>query len=184
MINFFFFSLGIIVGVGIFIFINLMSDRKIFRSNTNYFKIILNSLNSANFLSRVNNEVQISIDIGEKLTLFYIIDKNDIVIFNGNKCVKTSFNSDKIVISDIILKIYEKWGDIINNTININGSLVDTTTYNRIVGNLNNQMGSMKIKNPKKKIRLDDVLDKINDVGINSLSLEEKNFLKNFNNGN
>ncbi len=172
------FLLGIAVGFLLVDYTSKRINQKKFNQNTEFFNLILKSLSNAKFISRINNNVEISIDLlNDKISLYYILNKNDIVIFRGQECIKTSDNSDRKVIDKIIYEILLKWKDRINSIVNMNGSIIDKNTYTRIVNNTKNDQNELN-----KILSLDDILDRINEIGFEKLSNEEKEYLRGFGN--
>jgi hypothetical protein len=176
------FSLGAIFGLYLFKIILDLADTKIFNQNSDYFRIVLDHMKkNGKFMSRVNNYVEISIEIpNDRISLIFLIDKNDVAIFRNSECIKSSHNCDRSIIDDIISEIIFRWGNRINVVVNMNGSVLDKNTYKRIIGNLSYQgVGDILPKKLKPILKLDDILDKINDIGIDGLSDDEKEYLKN-----
>lgn len=172
---------GIASGLLLYRYIFYLSTLSITRQNSNYFKLILDNLKkNGKFVSRVNNNVEVSIDLpSDKITLYFTIDKNEIFIFKNQSCIKSSSEYvRREIIDSIISEIKIRWDDRINNVVNMNGALLDKKTYTRIINNLSYQ-GNYQTYSTKNVLNLDDILDKINEVGVDRLSEEEKEYLKN-----
>ena len=157
-------------------------EKKNYDRNTNFFKEIYTSLlSTGKFLSRVNDNIDVSIILdGKTHNLIYIMDKSEIAIFLGKDCLSISsgMRVDRKIIDKIISEINSRWSKKIKSVVNINGSIIDSATYNRITSNfpLDEEVNSSK----KISFDLDDILDKISQVGYDNLSDSEKEFLTKF----
>jgi len=179
LLNLMCFLFGVVGGLLLYRYIFYLSTLSISRQNSKYFKLILDNLKkNGKFISRVNNNVEISVDLPtDKITLYLTLDKSEIFIFKNQICIKSSSESvEREIIDSIILEIKDRWNSKINNVVNMNGSLLDKKTYTRIVNNLSYQ--SQQEYPMKNILNLDDILDKINEVGLDKLSEEEKEYLK------
>ncbi len=151
------------------------------------------------FRTRVNDMVYLSVNIEEHgdVDLIYLIDKDDIAIFQETKCLYTSDGIDKSLINEIISTIYKIYGKKINDVVEILGFTFYREEFEKsfnikfedlkksnLFGNLINEIDEIdKIKNEnKKKFNIDEILDKISAFGIASLSIEERLFLDNYSN--
>lgn len=181
--NILFFIFGILIGfVLCLLALNYhvkMNNIKSFNSNTNFFKSILKSIKeNGRFIGRINNNVEISIDLsGDRLSVFLLMDKSDIIVLREQECIKISENSDPLVIKDIVSEIISKWKDSIYTVINMNGTIIDRSTYFRITNNFSIHQEEPNIKY-KKVFNLDEILDRIGEIGFDNLSEEEKDYLK------
>jgi len=122
------------------------------------------------------------------IDLIYMIDKNDIAIFRNDKCIYLSNNVDEVLVSSIIKSIIDRYNKDINDVVNILGFLVSKEYFESYTGF---KVGDIKIsykdgynigmKNLSKKTRsifsIDDILDKIGQFGIESLTPDERKFL-------
>ncbi len=172
---------GIASGLLLYRYIFYLSTLTIARQNSKYFKLILDNLKkNGKFISRINNNVEVSVELpSDKITLYFTIDKNEIFVFKNQNCIKSSSEYVKRgIIDSIISEIKLRWDEKINNVVNMNGALLDKKTYTRIINNLSYQ-GSSETFPIKNVLNLDDILDKINEVGVDKLSEEEKEYLKN-----
>lgn len=151
------------------------------------------------FKSRVNDMVYISVqldDIGT-VDLIYLMDKDDVAIFQDTKCIYTSDGIDKSIINEAINVIYKLYGKKINDVVEILGFVfyreefeksfnikVEDLKKANLFANLENEIGEIdKIKtNNSKKFNIDEILDKISAFGIASLTIEERLFLDNYSN--
>jgi hypothetical protein len=181
---FFGFLMGAAFGILLIRYLMKLNDVKIFNQNSDFFRSVLHSIKAnGRFIGRINNNVEISIDLsGDKLSIFLVMDRSDIAIFRGPECVRTSDNSDDDVIRSIVAEILSRWKNNISDVINMNGSIIDRNTYMRITKNLSYQQDSniySPHNNTQKIFILDDILDRINEVGFDNLSTDEKEYLKN-----
>ena len=151
------------------------------------------------FKTRVNDMVYLSVSLEEHgdVDLIYLLDKDDIAIFQDTKCLYTSDGIDKSLVDEIISTIYKIYGKKINDVVEILGFVfyreefensfnikVEDLKKSNLFSNLSNDMGEIeKIKNEnKKRFNIDEILDKISSFGIASLTIEERLFLDNYSN--
>jgi hypothetical protein len=151
------------------------------------------------FRTRVNDMVYLSVNIEEhgNVDLIYLMDKDDVAIFQQTKCLYTSDGIDKSLIDEIISTIYKIYGKKINDVVEILGFVfyreefensfnikVEDLKKSNLFSNLSNDMGEIeKIKTEnKKRFNIDEILDKISSFGIASLTIEERLFLDNYSN--
>ena len=151
------------------------------------------------FKTRVNDMVYLSVSLEEhgEVDLIYLLDKDDIAIFQDTKCLYTSDGIDKSLVDEIISTIYKIYGKKINDVVEILGFVcyreefensfnikVEDLKKSNLFSNLSNDMGEIeKIKTEnKKRFNIDEILDKISSFGIASLTIEERLFLDNYSN--
>jgi hypothetical protein len=133
----------------------------------NTFEEILNDSAHLSFLKRINSQVYLKYRDWEVL---YHLERKVINIFKGEDCLATSSQISKSkVIKKFIKLIENKWSYDIQNIVTI-----DNIKYsaNLVKGYSTETI----IEDP---MDLDDILDKINKVGLNNLTKEEKEFLNN-----
>lgn len=178
-----------------------LEQEKVAETKKTQFVEILDKVKSggSKFTSRVNDTVYLSLTLKEHgpIDLIYLIDKNDVAIFQQSKCLYTSDGIDKELLGEIISTIFRIYGRKINDVVEILGftfyreefeksfnikaedlkkanflaqSQVDMTEIDKI-----------KIEN-QKRFNIDEILDKISAFGISSLSIEERSFLDNYSN--
>lgn len=151
------------------------------------------------FKTRVNNTVYIGIKLDDygKVDILYFLDKPDIAIFKGDKLIITSENVKKELLEEVMDNLYKTHYHRINDVVEILGFVFYREDFEKNFNiDLNeikekaNQMMKMSednsdvqniINKNSKKFNIDDILDKINLVGIENLTKEELDFLNNFN---
>ncbi len=180
-----------------------LESEKFSLSKKNQFLEVLSNIKFGNsqFKSRVNDTVYVSTTLSDygDIDVIYLIDKNDIAIFQGAKCLNTSDGVDLNIINEIISSIYTIYDKKINDFVDILGfkfyreefersfnvKVNDLKNINLFGGMINNddknEIDKIKLEN-KKKFNLDDILDKISASGIDSLTFEERVFLDNYSN--
>jgi len=151
------------------------------------------------FKSRINDMAYISVQLDDlgTIDLIYLIDKDDVAIFQDTKCLYTSDGIDKSIVNEVINVIYKLYGKKINDVVEILGFVfyreefeksfnikVEDLKKANLFANLENEVGEIdKIKtNNNKKFNIDEILDKISAFGIASLTIEERLFLDNYSN--
>ena len=182
----------------------LESEKFSLSKKNQYLEVLSNiKFGSSQFKTRVNDTVYVSTTLSEygDIDVIYLIDKNDIAIFQGAKCLNTSDGIDLNIINEIISTIYTIYDKKINDFVDILGfkfyreefersfnvKVDDLKNINLFGGMINNhdidknEIDKIKSEN-KKKFNLDDILDKISASGIDSLTFEEIVFLDNYSN--
>lgn len=151
------------------------------------------------FKTRVNNTVYIGVKLDDygKVDILYFLDKPDIAIFKGDKLILTSEGVDSKLLNDVMDNLYKTHYHRINDVVEVLGFIFYREDFeknfninmNEIKEKANQMMSQMNdesdisniIKNNSKKFNIDDILDKINLVGIDNLTKEELEFLNNYN---
>jgi hypothetical protein len=168
----------------------------------NQFKQILEKVNTkrSRFKTRINNTVYIGVKLEDfgKVDVVYFLDKKDIVIFKNEKCILTSDSVESTLLNQIMDDIYRVHGYRIEDVVQILGLTFSREDFEKSFGisvqelreRTDNMMKSMSedtsdiqniINKNNIKLDIDDILDKINKVGIENLTEEEKEFLNNYN---
>ncbi len=162
--------------------------------NNIYSKVLENVYSNKTFFkSRINNTVSLDVTIDEgDLTILYMIDKKDVAIFKGDKCIYTSDFVDNDILDELIttIDIYHK--DKIVDVVNIMGLLFSReefeNKFNVKVDDFKNTSFTKEVSDIDKIIKDNDVkfdinfiLDRISAVGIDNLTKEEREFLNNYN---
>ena len=174
--------------------------REIKDKNDQYEKVYQNVINKkSRFKTRVNNTVYIGTKLPDygRVTIVYLLDKNDIVIFKEDKCIITSDLINKELVDKIIKEINYRHGYRIDDIVEVLGLIFYRPDFEKTFNvnfqdikeramRMGKEMGEMsdidKIqKRNKVRFDIDEILDKINKVGIENLTNEEKEFLNNFN---
>ena len=124
------------------------------------------------------------------------MDKGVLCIFKNNQCLYTSESIDTDLTSELLMEINEKFNNQINDVVDIMGITISKEEFELKVEemkkwNLNNPNSLNDIEIDSKsdvdeinnenenKFDTDEILDKINKFGIESLSNEELNYLNN-----
>lgn len=199
------FIFGISVGILIKNYLNKLSikneEKRLILDKNNQFKQILNKLltKRTRFKTRVNNTVYIGVKLDDygKVDILYFLDKRDIAIFQGDKCIMTSKDVDSNLLNELINNIERVHYNRIMDVVEVLGFVfyrVDfEKNFNISVSELkeraNQMMKSMNdssdiesiINKNNNKFDIDEILDKINRVGIENLTKEERDFLNNYN---
>ena len=155
-----------------------------------YFKEINTGVKSglSNFVTRVNNIVVISfkmIDFGD-VSITYNIESKETQVLKDNKEILTSSDvslSEKIKLSRSIEEVH---GTKIKDVVDVFGHLLNREEFEQsmkeTVEKVKNMLGDLPIESETKpQFNIDDILDRISQVGIENLTDEEKEFLKKYN---
>jgi hypothetical protein len=120
------------------------------------------------------------------------MDKKIVCIFKEEKCVYSSDTIDKELGDAIIKKIHEKYGKEINDVIEVLGVTISREElqskmkdFERFYPNIDlntekkesSDIEKIIVEN-EKRFELDSILDKISIVGVEKLTKEELDFLK------
>lgn len=176
-----------------------LKAKKMIEDVTKQFSQVLENIrsNKALFKSRVNQTVYISTDIVDygPVDIVYLMDKKDVALFKGNKCIYTTHIIDTKVVSDIITSIRIKFNNQINDVVEVMGITISKSDFEKSLGvslkDIEKQQQAFKkiqedqksdidkiIESNEKRLSVDDILDKIGKVGYNNLTPQEKEFLK------
>ncbi len=171
--------------------------------NEQFNTILKNLLNKkTKFKTRVNNTVYIGTKLPDygKVDVIYLLDSKDIVVFKNEKCIFTTELVERELVTKITDNIENIHGEKINDVIDILGMVFSREDFEKSF-NINfkelrekslkmiNELKENKdlsdiekiVKDNQSKFDIDEILDKINKVGIENLSEEEKRFLNNYN---
>lgn len=155
-----------------------------------YFKEINTGVKSglSNFVTRVNNIVVISfkmIDFGD-VSITYNMESKETQVLKDNKEILTSSDvslSEKLKLSRSIEEVH---GTKIKDVVDVFGHLLNREEFEQsmkeTVEKVKNMLGDLPIESETKpQFNIDDILDRISQVGIENLTDEEKEFLKKYN---
>ena len=185
--NLVFLIIGIVLGCGAtfttLLLLAKRNDNKIKKKNIKIYEEVLTNLtsNEVSFNSRVNNTVQLNtlIESEGEIQIMYFLDKQDISVFQDGDCLYTSSLIGKEILEKILKTIWSKFSIQINDVVQLHSNTFDRRTFMIITGTHNNKQHNQEIE--EIDYNLDDILDKINEVGYNNLTDSEKQFLKNLN---
>lgn len=200
--------LGFLMGLAtMIVFMGLHSLYKTYKfllDNYNIFDELLTNINSnkTKFISRYNDIVSLStkISIGS-CRIDYLISEKKVYISIKNEYKYTSILFSHLmeknyyfkplfkktnIINDICLEINSKFNSEINDTIVIMNNTFDKKTILDRVQKLKIgdfiDITNVDKKEEERQYTIDEILDRINEVGMKNLTEEEKNFLKNYQN--
>jgi len=190
---------GIFFGIGLLNYKLGYDNRKILKDINLKFKEILDNISNGEcvFKNRSGDIVIIGSnikDIGD-VDLIYTMNDLNLGIFKNGQCIYVSDSVDKNVISDIIDNINLRYNKEINDIVDILGLKLYRKEFERIVKvdfnrikdqfetSDDSEISKIKSENDS-RFDLDDILDKINFSGLSSLTIEEKEFLNSYKNGN
>lgn len=179
--------------------IEIENQKAILLKKNNFLEILSNiKSGNSNFKTRVNETIYVELNLNDYgvVDLIYLMDKNDIAVFQDSKCIHTSDGIQKEIISEIISTICflydKKINDVVNlfgftfyreefeNSFNIKMEDIKNMNFFNQTENLN-EIDKIKSDN-KKKFDVDEILDKISAYGIQGLTNEELIFLDKFSN--
>ena len=130
------------------------------------------------------------------INIVYLMDRKDIAVFKGDKCIYTSDSAEKTLVEEIIMGVEIFYKHEINDVVNVMGMVFSRDEFEKKFGvkvedikkgnfgGLKEEMSDIeKIKKRNSvKFNIDEILYRISSVGIENLTPEERNFLDNYNN--
>jgi hypothetical protein len=188
-------SIGFLIGFNTRNLVSFYENKKKIKSLNKKFLNILNELESgrSKFRTRFSNTVYININLEEygKVDVVYMIDKNDIALFKGSDCILTTHSVNREIIDKIINKIKRFHDNDINDIVNIFGLIMNRKEFENLTKVKIEDFGKIRydnelsdinkiVKSNESKFNIDDILDKISSIGIESLSSDEKRFLEDY----
>lgn len=173
-------------------------NKKIIEDILIQFKEILENIkkNQAVFISRVNQTVMIDTRLKQHdiVNIVYLMDKKVVCIFKENKCIYTSETIDNNLRDNIIENIHEKYGNQIDDVVEVLGVTISreelesklkdfenaNPNLDMTIFNNDKEISDVEkiIEENNEKFDIDSILDKINKVGMEKITKEELNFLK------
>lgn len=163
---------------------------------------------NSEFKSRTMNTCYIKTKIPSEghIELLYLIDKDDLAIVKNNEVIYTSHKVDDSVIKETVDFIKKEFKKDINDTINIFGLMFSKKSFEKAMGmkidsfedliskmyggnNSNSLSGYRDLRDdiiresePNDEYDINDIFDKINKEGMDSLSKKEIAFLEYYSN--
>jgi hypothetical protein len=140
-----------------------------------------------NFLYRINNTVRFETNTPTLglISVYFYLNKQEILIIKNDKALYTSSDLDSKLLSELDYTLRVLFSNEINDTINIFGTIysrkyfTETFKINPNIVDLFSETESFLIK---EEYDIDTILDKINLIGYDKLSDNEKDFLKKYSN--
>ncbi len=178
--------------------INNRDKKKKINNKNKKFEEILNNLKSTPVSARFNNRLNTAVYIETtstgkgKVDLIYFIDKNDIAVFKDEDCLYTSEDVDKKIIDEIIVSIIKRFDNDINDVVSVLGITFSRKDFEKTFGLktedikklLNFEQNESEIDKiyfeNEMKYDIDEILDRINIVGIHNLTKAELEFLRKY----
>lgn len=202
---------GIVLGVLLKEWSNKLSQKisesKLILDKNKQFNQILEKINSkrSRFKTRINNTVYIGVKLEDygRVDVVYFLDKknNQLNIFKGEKLILTSDSVSEDILNEIMISINRVHYYKIIDVVEILGLVFYRQDFEKSFGitaqdlkqRTEGMMRSMNdmddlsdidkiINKNERKLEINEILDRINEVGIDNLTIEEKEFLKNYKN--
>lgn len=181
-----------------------IANAKLILDRNKQFKEILekSKTKKTRFKTRVNNVVYIGVKLSDygRTDIVFFLDKREIAIYKENKCIITSDLVEESLLNELMDTLEKVHYHKIVDTVEILGMIFSredfekqfNVNFDEIKEKTNRMMDVMRggeelsdvdkiINKNKSKLDIDDILDKINKVGIENLTKEEKDFLNNYN---
>ena len=148
------------------------------------------------FVSRVNHTVMLDTKLKDYniVNVVYLMDKSIVCIFKENKCIYTSETIDKTLNENIINNIHEQYGKQIDDVVEVLGVTISREELESKLKDFENINPESELNNLMKKetteieriveeneerFDVDSILDKISKHGMEKITQEELDFLKN-----
>lgn len=178
--------------------ISIDNQRELNQKRNQFVEVLTKIKNGeSRFKTRLNDTVYIQLNLtgNGPVDIIYLIDKDDIAIFQGTTCLYTSDSVEREIIEQIIKSICLIYNKKINDIIEILGFVFYREEFEKSIGYKIEDL----MKNPMFKINteikeeedtlqqeknfdIDEILDKISEFGLQFLTSEEKQFLDNYSN--
>lgn len=168
-------SLGFYLGLKYVLYKQQQTHKKQLQEIENQFNVILDNKQEIKFKYRIHNFVHFKY---KKLLLIYNMEKHDLSIFQKEECLYTSTTIKSEIPDKLINYLLSNFDKEINDVTLINGYYI-TNSYLKKKQKNNNELEKIKLAN-KKRHNLDEILDKINKEGLNSLTETERQFLEKY----
>lgn len=168
------FLLGVFFGTKIVFYSIHKKEKEEILKTENIFKNVLKNKSSLKFIQRIHDFVQLN--TSDNYILYYMIESKEFSIFNGDKYIADSSKIKNSIKNKLLNYINTNFNNEINvNVSNIGGYIISNNYINGVVD-------VIKLDDNNVCLNLDEILDKINKSGINSLSKNELDFLNSFKN--
>lgn len=135
------------------------------------------------FLGRFNDSISFrttTLTFGV-IDILFFFDKKDISLFKKNECIYGSSYVDKEIIKNICSKLESQFSEEIKDCVKIFGNIIDRKTISRINPGIEFPPAFPVVPPVESKtFTIDDILDRIGEVGINNLDDDEKKFLEQY----
>jgi len=180
--------------------LDFYQERNYKKEINDIFQGILDNIytHKTSFNNRINNTVSVMTELDKlgSINIVYLMDRKDIAVFKGDKCIYTSDSAEKTLVEEIIMGVEIFYKHEINDVVNVMGMVFSRDEFEKKFGvkvddikkgnfgGLKEEMSDIeKIKKRNAvKFNIDEILDRISSVGIENLTPEERNFLDNYNN--
>lgn len=199
--NFISFSIGFTSGTILWYLSSLLARKyqknSLIKDINNQFKQLIDNINlgKSKFKTRIKDTVFIETSLKDygNVNVIYIMDRQEISIFKDEKCIYTTTELlDREILQGAISAITITHEKKINDVIDLMGMTVSREdfekTFNQKIQEINKIITDVKetsdiekiINKNSAKLDIDEILDKISKTGLESLTEEEKEFLKKY----
>lgn len=179
--------------------LDFYQERNYKKEINDIFQGILDNIytHKTSFNSRINNTVSVMTELESlgSINIVYMMDRKDIAVFKGDKCIYTSDSAEQTIVDEIIMGVEIFYKHEINDVVNVMGMVFSRDEFEKKFGvkvddikkgtfSPKEELSDVeKIKKRNEvKFNIDEILDRISSVGIENLTPEERNFLDNYNN--
>lgn len=194
-----FFALGYLFNNLLRKILDVYNEKNYKKEINDIFQGILDNIytHKTSFNSRINNTVSVMTELENlgSINIVYLMDRKDIALFKGDKCIYTSDSAEKELVEEIIMGVEIFYKHEINDVVNVMGMVFSRDEFEKKFGVKVDDIKKGKFgpkeelsdvdkikKRNEFKFNIDEILDRISSVGIENLTPEERNFLDNYNN--
>jgi hypothetical protein len=174
-----------------------IKNKRLLLDITKQYKEVLENIQKEEtvFVSRVNETIMIDTKLKEHniVSIVYLMDKKIVCIFKENTCIYNSESIDNTLRDIIIANIHEKFSKNIDDVVEVLGVTISREElvaklkdFENSNPNLDMTLFNKKeisdiesiIEENKERFDIDSILDKISKLGMEKITEEELNFLK------
>ena len=192
---FFGIAMGIILTKKIMQRLISIDNQRTLNSKRNQFVETLSKIKGgeSQFKTRMNDTVYIQVNLVNHglVDVLYLIDRDDIAIFQNTTCLYTSDSVENEIIEQIIKSICLIYNKKINDVVEILGFVFYREDFEKSIGYkideiVRNQLFKISPEVQEEPIvektffDIDEILDRINLVGIDNLTEDELEFLRKY----
>lgn len=184
--NIIIFAFGVCLGFALFLLltnlVNKWNLKKLQDSYNQFFTEIKELVGSSSFkfINRFNDHLTFRVTTPSKgkVTLILVLSKKEISIWQKGELLYSTHYANPNLIKSIVQDIEMSYDSKIRDCFQIMGNVIDKTSIRKM-----NPDAEFPEAFPKTEVTIfsiDDILDRINEVGIQNLTREEKEFLQNY----
>jgi len=188
--NIIIFAFGVCLGFALFLLltnlVNKWNLKKLQDSYNQFFTEIKELVGSSSFkfINRFNDHLtfRVTTPANGKVTLILVLSKKEISIWQKGELLHSTHYANPNLIKSIVQDIEMSYDSKIRDCFQIMGNVIDKASIRKMNPDADFPEAFPEAF-PKTEVTIfsiDDILDRINEVGIQNLTREEKEFLQNY----